>query len=236
MRSIPRARRRPATDRERVPPARARHTIAGMKDLRDLLIDCRIELRKLSRDFQKTELCDRLDLAIQSVAAGTLAAPAEAPPADTAPQPASEKGQTVSQVALAWQTAARDLKFSDPAIHARLGERVMRLLGAKAGDSIAEAVNPTDYEDHFKNTYQERPYYKSGREWNDYEPAYKYGYDTYGQYRGQRFEDVEPQLERNWTSTRNDSRLEWNEAKGAVKDGWHHIERAMPGDADRDGR
>ena len=72
-----------------------------MKDLRDLLIDCRIELRKLSRDFQKTELCDRLDLAIQSVAAGTLAAPAEAPPADTAPQPASEKGQTVSQVALA---------------------------------------------------------------------------------------------------------------------------------------
>ena len=110
------------------------------------------------------------------------------------------------------------------------------VVGAKAGDSIAEAVNPTDYNDHFKNTYQERPYYKSGREWNDYEPAYKYGYDTYGQYRGQRFEDVEPQLERNWASTRNDSRLEWNEAKGAVKDGWHHIERAMPGDADRDGR
>ena len=110
------------------------------------------------------------------------------------------------------------------------------VVGAKAGDSIAEAVNPTDYNDHFKNTYQERPYYKSGREWNDYEPAYKYGYDTYGQYRGQRFEDVEPQLERNWASTRNDSKLEWNEAKGAVKDGWHHIERAMPGDADRDGR
>ena len=112
-----------------------------MKDLRDLLIDCRIELRKLSRDFQKTELCDRLDLAIQSVAAGTLAAPAEAPPADTAPQPASEKGQTVSQVALAWQTAARDLKFSDPAIHARLGERVMRLLGAKSLDDPADEIH-----------------------------------------------------------------------------------------------
>ena len=110
------------------------------------------------------------------------------------------------------------------------------VIGAKAGDSIAEAVNPTDYEDHFKNTDQERPYYKSGREWNDYQPAYQYGYDTYGQYRGQRFEDVEPDLERNWASTRSDSRLEWNEAKGAVKDGWHHIERAMPGDADRDGR
>ena len=102
-----------------------------MKDLRDLLIDCRIELRKLSRDFQKSELCDRLDLAIQAVAAGTLAAPAEAPPAETAPPTISEKGQTAGQVALAWQTAARDLKFSDPAIHARLGEKVMRLLGQK---------------------------------------------------------------------------------------------------------
>ena len=116
------------------------------------------------------------------------------------------------------------------------GAVVGGIIGAAAGDSIAEAVNPTEYNDHFKNTYQERPYYKSGREWNDYQPAYQYGYDTYGQYRGQRFEDVESDLERNWASTRSDSRLEWNEAKGAVRDGWHHIERAMPGDADRDGR
>ena len=110
------------------------------------------------------------------------------------------------------------------------------VVGAKAGDSIAEAVNPTDYEDHFKNTYRDRPYYKSGREWNDYEPAYKYGYDTYGQYRGQRFEDVDSDLERNWDKTRAKSNLEWNEAKHAVRDGWHHIERRMPGDFDRDGR
>ncbi len=100
-----------------------------MKDLRSLLIDCRIELRKLSRDFQKTELCERLDLAIQNA---TNAAQAEAAPAtDARAAVAPEKAQTASQVALAWQTAARDLKFSDPAIHARLGERVMRLLGSK---------------------------------------------------------------------------------------------------------
>lgn len=102
-----------------------------MKDLRPLLIDCRIELRKLVRDFQKTELCERLDLAIQQVANASLA-PAAAPVNEAAPGTPSEKTQTVSQVALAWQTAARDLKFSDPAIHARLGEKVMRLLGAKS--------------------------------------------------------------------------------------------------------
>jgi hypothetical protein len=99
-----------------------------MKDLRSLLIDCRIELRKLSRDFQKTELCERLDLAIQSAINASTTASADAINEALPP----EKAQTVSQVALAWQTASRDLKFSDPAIHARLSEKVMRLLGAKS--------------------------------------------------------------------------------------------------------
>lgn len=104
-----------------------------MTDLRSLLIDCRIELRKLARDFQKTELCERLDLAIQAQA-NAKAAPAEpqaAPVNEAAPGLSPEKSQTVSQVALAWQTAVRDLKFSDPPIYARLGEKVMRLLAAK---------------------------------------------------------------------------------------------------------
>ena len=109
-------------------------------------------------------------------------------------------------------------------------------VGAKAGGGIAEAVNPTEYTDHWRNTYRDTAYYNSGRDWNDYAPAYQYGYDTYGQYRGQRFEDVESDLERGWDNTRANSRLAWNEARSAVRDGWHHIERAMPGDADRDGR
>lgn len=110
------------------------------------------------------------------------------------------------------------------------------VVGAKAGDAIAEVVNPTEYNDHFEKSYRDTAYYSSGREWNDYQPAYRYGYDTYGEYRGQRFEDVEDRLERNWNEAKADSRLAWAEAKDAVRDGWHHIERAMPGDADRDGR
>jgi uncharacterized protein YcfJ len=117
-----------------------------------------------------------------------------------------------------------------------IGAVVGGAVGAKAGGGIAEAVNPTEYNRHFESIYKTAPYYRAGREWNDYRPAYKYGYDTYSQYRGQRFEDVEPQLERDWNATRAESRLGWNEAKGAVRDGWHHIERALPGDADNDGR
>src|SRR5690348_2782243 len=100
-----------------------------MKDLRALLIDCRIELRKASRDFQKSELCERIDHAIQAVA--SAGNDVDITPDSEGVANAGDKAQTVSQVALAWQTASRDLKFSEPAIHARLSEKVMRLLAAK---------------------------------------------------------------------------------------------------------
>lgn len=110
------------------------------------------------------------------------------------------------------------------------------VVGAKAGGAIAEAINPTDYNDYFQNSFRKTAYYKGGREWNDYEPAYKYGYDTYAQYRGQTFDDVEYALERDWNAAKANSRLAWNEARDAVRDSWHYIERALPGDFDRDNR
>lgn len=117
-----------------------------------------------------------------------------------------------------------------------VGAVVGGVAGYAAGGAIAEAVNPTEYDDHFRNNYSSANYYSDRYTWNDYQPAYQYGYNTYGQYKGQRFEDVEPQLERDWNSARGQSAMAWNDAKGAVRDGWHYIERAVPGDADRDGR
>jgi hypothetical protein len=117
-----------------------------------------------------------------------------------------------------------------------VGAVVGAVAGAKAGGAIAEAVNPTEYNDYFHNNYTTTSYYNADRNWNDYAPAYQYGYQNYDKYRGQRFEDVEDKLAREWDESRAESRLAWTEAKGAVRDGWHYIERAMPGDADRDGR
>jgi len=108
-----------------------------MKDLRALLIDCRIELRKAVRDFEKTELCDRINAAIIEAAKASQA-PAAAPAPATASAPAATpaeppgKTQTANQVGLAWQTAARDLRFSHPHVYEALGQRVMNLLGQKA--------------------------------------------------------------------------------------------------------
>jgi hypothetical protein len=94
-----------------------------------------------------------------------------------------------------------------------------------------------DNEDNYwRQNYSSRPYFQSGRDYDEYRPAYQYGYNSANQYRGRRFEDTEHDLERGWESAKGNSRLMWHEVKDAVRDGWNRLERAMPGDADRDGR
>jgi hypothetical protein len=115
-----------------------------MKDLRALLIDCRIELRKTIRDFEKSELCDRINAAITELAKAQAApqiaaAQAKAAEVAAAAEPPG-KAQTANQVGLAWQTAARDLRFSHPHVYEALGQRVMALLGQKAMTDPANEI------------------------------------------------------------------------------------------------
>ena len=42
-------------------------------------------------------------------------------------------------------------------------------------------------------------------------------------------------MRKDWENTRDASRLTWDKAKDATRDAWHRVERAMPGDADKDG-
>ena len=107
-------------------------------------------------------------------------------------------------------------------------------LAARSRRAGVHAIDRVDYRNFFHNTFQNASYYSTGREWSDYEPAYDYGYASFGQYRGQRFEDVEDILERRWDAHRAHSRLAWAEARGAVRDGWLQIERSLPVEAGHD--
>jgi hypothetical protein len=92
------------------------------------------------------------------------------------------------------------------------------------------------YSDYWMREYRNQPYYNEKYEWSDFGPAYEYAFEKRGENPTRRFEDVESDLEAGWETAKGKSRLLWNEAKQAVRSGWHAIERLMPGDADRDGR
>jgi hypothetical protein len=91
-----------------------------MKGIRDLLMDCRIELRTLVRDFQKTDLCKRIDDARDALLHGPAAAAAN--------DAISVEG--ADRVAQAWQGAAEDLKLIAPAFYDLLAKKVAQRLAA----------------------------------------------------------------------------------------------------------
>ena len=123
---------------------------------------------------------------------------------------------------------------------AAIGAVVGAVAGAMGGKAIADRINPELEDDYWRTNYSSRPYVTTSTTYEDYRPAYRMGYERYPEYHGRTFDEVEPEFERDWGSRRGDSRLSWHEAKHATRDAFDRardsIERAMPGDADRDGR
>jgi hypothetical protein len=117
-----------------------------------------------------------------------------------------------------------------------IGAAVGGVAGGLAGKAVAESVNPTVEDAYWRSNYETRPYVESGRKYDEYQPAYRYGWESYSRYPDRRFEDVESDLERDWDRAKGSSKLTWDKAKHATKDAWHRVERALPGDFDKDGR
>lgn len=70
----------------------------------------------------------------------------------------------------------------------------------------------------------------------DYRPAYRYGTWARTAHAERPWDSgVESDLERGWEAARGTSRMPWNDARGTVREAWDGLERAIPGDIDRDG-
>ena len=121
-----------------------------------------------------------------------------------------------------------------------IGAAVGAIAGGLAGKGIAEVIDPTMEEAYWREEYVNRPYVTKGANFDDYGPAYRYGVEGYSKYPGRKFDEVEAELSRDWQRAKGKSTLAWENAKHATKDAWHRasdaIERATPGDSDRDGK
>jgi hypothetical protein len=117
-----------------------------------------------------------------------------------------------------------------------VGGAIGAVAGGLGGHAAGEAVNPTAENEYWSKNYATEPYRNSAYDYNDYQPAYQLGYEGRQRYAGKSYNEVEPQLASDWESTKGTSRLAWDDAKHATRAAWHKVERALPGDADNDGR
>jgi hypothetical protein len=116
------------------------------------------------------------------------------------------------------------------------GAVVGGVAGGLTGKAAGEAVNPTVEETYWRTEFKNRPYVDTAMTYEDYGPAYRYGWENYNKRPSEPFNRVESDLERGWDRARGKSRLSWERAKHATRDAWDRLERAIPGDADDDGR
>jgi len=116
------------------------------------------------------------------------------------------------------------------------GAVIGAVVGGYAGKSVAEMIDPTAEDAYWRDNYKNETYANRDLGYDQYEPAYRTGYTGYGKHAGKKWDDVENDLQRDYEETKGQSSLAWSDAKDASKAAWHKVERALPGDADRDGR
>ncbi len=121
-------------------------------------------------------------------------------------------------------------------VGAAVGGIVGAVVGGLAGKGVAEAIDPTAEDQYWRENYRHEDYIDSDLDYDHYELAYRTGYTGAGKYPGRKFDEVESDLERDYEHARGESKLEWAKARHASRAAWHRVERALPGDADGDGR
>jgi hypothetical protein len=109
-------------------------------------------------------------------------------------------------------------------VGAVVGGAIGAVVGGAAGHAAGEAVNPTVEREYWSKNFKNRPYYRSGKEYSEYEPAYRFGWESAGRkdYAGKKFDEVEPELERNWNSTQG-ARGPWTDSREATRDAWSRV-------------
>jgi uncharacterized protein (TIGR02284 family) len=106
-----------------------------------------------------------------------------------------------------------------------LGGAVGAVVGALAGHAAAAAFNPEAEEQHWRENYEQEPYYEAGRSFDDYAPAYRLG--ATGRFRYEEWELAEPQLRSQWESSRGESPLDWERAQPASRAAWERADRSV---------
>jgi hypothetical protein len=95
--------------------------------------------------------------------------------------------------------------------------------GTSFGSSTTGSGWSTDEDSYWRQNYSTRPYAQSGRSYDEYRPAYQYGWDSANRYQGRTWEETENDLERGWEKAKGATRMTGHEVKDAVRDSWNRV-------------
>lgn len=104
-----------------------------------------------------------------------------------------------------------------------VGATVGAVVGGLAGKGVAEQVNPTVEHGYWRKNFATRPYADKNASYDEYGPAYQYGWEAQARHQGKSFDEAESTLQRDWDKARGTSKLGWDRAKQAARDSWNRV-------------
>lgn len=117
-------------------------------------------------------------------------------------------------------------------IGAGVGAVIGAVAGGLAGKGVAEAIDPTVEHEYWRGEYSKRPYATKGAKYEQYAPAYQYGWESFAGHREdpQSFDAIEPELRTGWERRRENEKMKWDDAKPATRDAWERLAKCQRDD------
>ena len=83
----------------------------------------------------------------------------------------------------------------------------------------------TAEDDYWRSNYSNRAYIGTNRDYNYWQPAYRYGYESAQRYHGRNWNDVESDLRTGWDRWEHRGTMTgtWENIKAAVRDAWDRV-------------
>lgn len=94
-------------------------------------------------------------------------------------------------------------------------------LGGTTSSSISGDYNID--QNWWRDNFRHRPYVTADRRFEDYEPGYRFGYESAKRHRGKQWNDVEPTLRSDWDRFEGRGHSTWDNMKDAVHDAWDRV-------------
>ena len=107
------------------------------------------------------------------------------------------------------------------------GAAIGAVVGGLIGKGVAEKIDPTREDAYWRENHLRQDFARN-RSYDEFAPAYRVGYEGYGQHgaAGKSFEDSEAELRRNYE--KQQTKLAWADARPASQAAWTKIEKKKP--------
>jgi hypothetical protein len=85
--------------------------------------------------------------------------------------------------------------------------------------------DPTLEDAYWRENYRATGLIDPTREYEYYQPAYRFGWESYSRYGRRSFEEIDEALQDEWEKERGPSSPDWSEARGPARDAWDRVAR-----------